>query len=112
MNKSEDLLEGLFQDDNKILKTKVDQHKTAVYDSDQQKSFDSGEVEPKNNDDDDDDDIESLIETSFVEQPKKNNRKSSAREYHNDPNFEAMLNSADKDDDDVDIPPPQQFGPT
>ena len=104
---SEDLLEGSFFQGNKnILITNVDQHKTSGNDSDQQKTFDSGEVEPKNyDDDDDDDDIESLIETSFIEEPKKNNRKSSAKEYHNDPNFEAMLNSADKDD--VDIPLPQ-----
>jgi hypothetical protein len=57
MNKSEDLLEGSFFQGNKnILITNVDQHKTSGNDSDQQKTFDSGEVEPKNYDDDDDDD--------------------------------------------------------
>merc|ERR1711936_887303 len=79
------------------MNTNVEQQKAVQNDSDQ--------VEPKNNDDDEDD-IESLIGTSFIEEPKKKAKKSSAKEYHNDPNFEAMLNSDGNDDfiDNMDQP--------
>ena len=98
MNESENLLEGSFFQENKIImNTNVEQQKAVQNDSDQ--------VEPKNNDDDEDD-IESLIGTSFIEEPKKKTKKSSAKEYHNDPNFEAMLNSDGNDDfiDNMDQP--------
>ena len=63
MNESENLLEGSFFQENKIImSTNVEQQKAV--------QNDSGQVEPKNNDDDEDD-IESLIGTSFIEEPKK-----------------------------------------
>ena len=98
MNESENLLEGSFFQENKIImNTNVEQQKAV--------QNDSGQVEPKNNDDDEDD-IESLIGTSFIEEPKKKTKKLLAKEYHNDPNFEAMLNSVGKEDfiDNMDQP--------
>ena len=98
MNESENLLEGSFFQENKIImNTNVEQQKAV--------QNDSGQIAPKNNDDDEDD-IESLIGISFIEEPKKTTKKSSAKEYHNDPNFEAMLNSVGNDDfiDNMDQP--------